>query len=52
MDAETQPDVELEQLATRWRGTRAWNRARAILLIRRGRTAPQVAEALGCWGGE
>ena len=48
MDAETQPDVELEQLATRWQGTRAWIRVRAILLIRRGRTAPQVAEALGC----
>ena len=48
MDAETQPDVELEQLATRWRGTRAWTRVRAIMLIRRGRTAPQVAEAMGC----
>ena len=48
MDAETQPDTELEQLATRWQGTRAWTRVRAIMLIRRGRTAPQVAEAMGC----
>jgi len=48
MDAEPQPDNELEQFAGRWQGTRAWTRVRAILLIRRGRTAPQVAEAMGC----
>jgi transposase len=39
---------ELEDLAERWRGTRAWIRARAIILARKGRTAAEVAEALGC----
>lgn len=48
MDAEPQGDQELEEFARRWQGTRAWTRARAILLVRRGRTAPQVAEAMGC----
>ena len=48
MDAELQPEDELEQFAKRWQGTRAWTRVRAILLVRRGRTAAQVAEAMGC----
>lgn len=48
MDDEPDPDDELNELAKRWQGTRAWIRVRAILLSRRGRTAAEVAEALGC----
>ena len=38
----------LEDLGRKWPGTRAWLRVRAVILIRSGRTAGEVAEALGC----
>src|SRR5262249_12026959 len=39
---------ELEDLARKWKGTRAWARARAVLLTRQGRAAAEVAGARGC----
>ena len=48
MDPQADPEHELNDLARLWQGTRAWTRVRAITLIRGGRTAAQVAEALGC----
>jgi transposase len=41
-------ESELDELARKWRGTRVWTRVRAVILTRRGRTAAEVAEALGC----
>ena len=48
MDEDLEGGRELDELAKRWQGTRAWVRVRAIILSRRGRTAAEVAEALGC----
>jgi transposase len=45
---EHEPLEELREVTRRQRRTREHNRFRAVVLAREGKTAPQIAEALGC----